>query len=153
MQNNYRFRILDVLILLLIATLLFGFVYFSVLRNGDQSLPTLTYTLEIDSLFPQVAKSTATGDSLYDTNGNFIGTVQSANISPSTYQVYDDGTILTRNHPEFVTLTVTVSATVTQTDPISVNGILFRIGQEYEIRSSHLTAKGRCTSLSFTNPS
>ncbi len=151
MQSNYRFRILDVLILLLIAALIFGFVYFSVLQRDEQPLPTITYTLEFDSLLPQVAKGTAVGDALYDTNETFIGTIQSATVAPSTYQVYDGDAILTRNHPELVTLTVTVTATVTNTDPISVNGILFRIGQEYEVRSAHLAANGRCTSLSFTN--
>ncbi len=149
MQNKYKFQFIDLLILLLIGALLFGFVYYFVFQNEAQrTAPSVTYTLAFEGISAQVAKKPKVNDIIYDAqSGLSIGTVQKIEITPATYSVVQGDTAVSLPHPTQVTLILTLTSNEITTDPLALNGTVVRIGRTYAIRSLHFTGDGTCTAL------
>lgn len=149
MQKKYRFQIVDLLILLLMCALLFGFVYYFILQNDlSGAPPSVTYTLTFEGLPTQVAEKVTLNDIIYDAaSGLAIGTVKKIDLLPTKYSVLNGDTVLEVPYPNQTTLVLTLSANAVHTDPLAANGTILRIGKNYSVQSVHFTGEGVCTAL------
>ncbi len=152
MQKKYKFQVIDALILLLILALLAGFVYLFIVRPYVQvpaKTSSVVYTVSFRSLDPEVAKKAKIGDTVFDfKSDSVLGKIEKIQIEPTKYEIASDHqTTESKKHPEHVTLTLTIQATLKEKTPVTVDGIVIKIGSSYTVKTIHFTGNGTCQSL------
>lgn len=160
-SRAHRINIVDVaLIAVLLCVVLVAVEYFtsfSFLGIGG-SMRTIEYTLEFESVDPDMAASVSVGDNAIGLSGHrAVGEVRSINTAAAVKYVYDPelGAIVARELPANaqnktpLTLRVTlrIEATYRAGDGFSVNGNRISIGDDLAVSFDGFSGTGRCVSI------
>ena len=152
-----KFNVVDFFLILIVVAIVAAVVIYFIpgatkrLTATDET--TITFTLEfkgVDSVFVANIK---TGDTVYDSNGNYmLGTVKSVENYAYEKLVYNEatGTAEMKEIPELKNLVVTVTAKAIYTDGegYSVNGDRIAVGCNYNISFPHFSGSAYCIELS-----
>ncbi len=153
--KKLRFNIVDVLLILLIILLIAGLIWKftpSILSKKNSADHMVTYKLEITDLLPEVELHIKDGATVYDVQtGVALGTIQTHTTVPATYQqTGPTGEIQTLPHPEYVKVTLTLTTIARETNPVTINGIVLRIGTQIDIKTADFIGNSKCTTLSVS---
>lgn len=157
-ERKIRFNLIDALIILVIAAVVFAVLYIFVLsdKKTDVSVAAETTTIQyvvqavgVDERFDGLAK---VGDPVQDAiERKNIGTVvgvQSEPYKKITFD-YDNQRETVAEVEKKVTINVTIEATATETDTaFTVNGCEIRVGGKYSLSMPDVFLSGYCIDMS-----
>lgn len=151
-----RFNVVDGLIILLIAAVIFAAVYIFVLRKNksdgaEVNYQTIEYVVEMKNVDERYAgavkKDQPIQDAIKRKNiGKVVG-VQSVPYEKITFNSVDGVETVSEVEGK-ITMTVTIEATAVATDQaFTVDGCVIRVGQEYSLMLPNMYFVGYCIEI------
>jgi hypothetical protein len=156
---KYRFNVIDIILLCVIAISLFSIV-FLVFYKGDGNLSEksdstveIVYTVKQTEIPDILRGKINMGDSaVLSDNQKTMGQVIDFQYTDSIYKYIDPSTELTSQmvYPGKIDVSVKISATATKSEDgiYRVNGQLVNVGEEIDLRFPFYTGKMVCVSVS-----
>ena len=153
-ERRFRFNILDVLILVLLAGTVFLAVYayfpglFS--RTGKGSPAEVEYSLRLSSVPPEYESALTVGGAVSGEKGGDLGRVISVESLPAAvYALSEDGKSVVRTEdPNLADITVKIRVTALDDGTsLTADGTRLAVGAEYAFTLPGFSGRGICVSI------
>ncbi len=153
-KNKIRFNLIDLLIILVIAAVVFLLLYVFVFSGNKNQVEEVNYTniryvfeiQKVDSRFEDLVE---VGQPVQDAvERRSIGTVVGVQAVPYQKLVFDSSTGIeaVADVENMITLKITVEATAVETDrAFSVDGCIIKVGEQYSLALPGMYCVGYCT--------
>ncbi len=155
-KKKAKINVFDIFIaLIVVAAIAVVYMFFTSRDNIVEvnSNATVTYKVEFQNVYDEIAYTTKIGDPIRDGVSKInVGEIVDFDVSPTIRVTEDTIAGVAKNVvvPERFNVTLTIEAPAVVTDgSVSVNGTDILVGQQMHMQSKHFSGSGFCVAVSY----
>ena len=149
LKRKSKLNLIDVFLIALVVLAVGIFLSYRFFIAGDETQNVrLSYNIEVEDVGTQLCTEKLIGDELYTDKGIYLGKVSDCSeVMTKTHMVTSGEDAVFKDTVNFITVTVTCDAILTEDGRYIVNGVLLSLEKNYVLASEDFYLEGTCTEI------